>query len=101
MTTRDPGSAVAEAMVVYLSSTLAAAALPPAQTGITVIRGWPETDTELDLATKPTLAVFAVPGGSEAVASPHTLGSVSGGAVTVGRSMSPCSGPGPRRRRDW
>ena len=44
MTTRDPGSAVAEALVVYLSSTLAAAARPPAQTGITVIRGWPEGD---------------------------------------------------------
>ena len=87
MTTRDPGAAVAEAMVVYLSSALAAVSLPPSQTGITVIRGWPETDTDVNLGTKPTLAVFAVPGGFESVASPHTLGAVASGSVTVGRSM--------------
>ena len=87
MTTRDPGAAVAEAVASYLSSALAALSLPPAQTGVTVIRGWPETDKDVDLAVKPTLAVYAVPGGAESIASPHTLGDVAAGAVTVGRAM--------------
>ena len=49
MATRDAPAAVLEALVAYF-----AAAIP----SIAVLRGWPETDTALDLAARPVLAVM-------------------------------------------
>jgi len=69
--TRPLESAAVEALVVYLAGVL---------TGVTVLRGWPEGDTALDMAT-PTLSVESVPGMEESVCSPAPLGNPSAGVA--------------------
>lgn len=60
---REPVAAMLEALADYFAG-LSWTTTP------TVLRGWPETDTALDLATAPTLSVVEVPGGAE---TPHAI----------------------------
>lgn len=75
--TRALEPAAVEALAAYLATTLGA--------GVTVIRGWPEGDADLDL-TIPVLSVQAVPGGSEIVGAPATDGDVVAGVVGIRQS---------------
>lgn len=74
MADRDAAAACVEALATYLSGALS---------GVSVLRGWPESDTPLDLEAGPVLAVVEVPGGDDEVISPSILGGVVDGAVTV------------------
>lgn len=49
---------------------------------VTIRRGWPEADEELDLSAGAVIAVHALSSGED-IASPTTLGDVSGGEVAV------------------
>lgn len=74
--TVDASTAVLNALVTYLAAALAGTC--------TVLKGWPETDIEADIATLPVLSVEEVPGGvEEEVAAPSLLGAVASGAITV------------------
>lgn len=74
--TVDASTGAVNALVTYLATALSGTC--------TVLKGWPETDIEADIATLPVLSVVEVPGGVEDnPASPALLGSVAAGVVTV------------------
>jgi hypothetical protein len=70
MSARDPGAAVCESIAAYLETALAGVV------GIAVIRGWPETDTDVDLATGPSVSITQIGNPTEETSAPVPTGEV-------------------------
>lgn len=82
---KDAGAAISEAIATYLTGALTSI------TGLTVLRGWPETDTQLDLAAGPCLAVVQTGPPDETPLPPVNLDDVADDAILVqtGRLVFP------------
>lgn len=82
---RDPGAAICEAVATYLTTALSSVS------GLTVLRGWPETDQQMNLAAGPCLAITQTGPPDETPLPPTNIDSVSSGAILVqtGRLVFP------------
>jgi hypothetical protein len=74
---KDPGAAICESIASYLTTALSSV------TGLVVLRGWPETDTQLDLSAGPCIAVTQTGPPEETPISPVNLDDVEDDAILV------------------
>lgn len=74
---RDPGAAICESIATYLTTALSGV------TGLTVVRGWPETDTQMDLNVGPWVSVVQTGPPDETPLPPVNLDDVVADAILV------------------
>ena len=76
--TRDPVAAVLESLAIHLGTALGS--LSPAPS---VIRGWPETDTAVDLETQPQVSVVGIGNPREEARPPTVRDNPTDGVITL------------------
>lgn len=75
---KDPVASALDALVAHLQGAVDTAGLPPEVNGLTVRRGWPERNTDLDLSAGSVIAVTSGRPDEERI-NPHAVGTVDAG----------------------